>query len=452
MKKEIAPCSRGFQKSFTYLAGAGSHYNHEPQLDEGIPRLPSLVGTGLWMEGEKFLDRSTELPEDFYSTKSFTDRMVDFLQERNEEDKEKPFLACLTYTAPHWPLQAPKETIEKYRGLYKDGPDALRLQRLNALRRKGLVAEDVEPAPVIGMGTATWEDMTEEERQKSSRAMEVFAAMVDEVDVNLGRVLDYLRSTDELDNTFVLFMSDNGAEGQILEAFPVLAGVSLADVIEKHYDNSLENMGTGTSYIWYGPRWASAATAPSRGYKAASTEGGIRCPCIVRYPPKIGQAAGSVTQAFTTVMDIMPTILDLADVQHPGSKFRGRSVVSMRGKSWKRLLAGETETVYDGEFDYTGWELFGCRAVRKGKWKALLLPEPRGKGVWELYDLGKDPGEIYDLAEDEPEILRQLIEHYEVYYQETGMFDADLAVQLAAKKATESKKPNAKVGLHGYRG
>lgn len=151
-------------------------------------------------------------------------------------------------------------------------------------------------------------------------------------------------------------------------------------------------------------------------------------------------------------MDIMPTILDLADIKHPGSTFRNRTVVSMRGKSWKNLLANGAENVYDEDFDYTGWELFGCRAVRKGKWKALLLPEGRGKGDWELYDLVKDPGEIRDLADQEPEVLRQLIEHYEVYYQETGMFDADLAIELSTKRKMTVGKMNLDAGMHGYKG
>lgn len=159
------------------------------------------------MEGDRFLDRKTEMPSDFYSTRSFTDKMLSFLGDRNEAQKEQPFLACLTYTAPHWPLQAPKETIKKYRGYYDQGPDHLRQQRLKELQKKGLVPEGVEPAPVVGGGTAPWEELTKEEQQKSSKAMEVFAAMVDEVDQNLGRVIDYLRSTDELDNTFILFMS-----------------------------------------------------------------------------------------------------------------------------------------------------------------------------------------------------------------------------------------------------
>lgn len=207
------------------------------------------------MEDSHFLDREKDLPTDFYSSRTFTDKLVSFLRERSAEDKEKPFLACLTYTAPHWPLQAPPEVIAKYKGKYDGGPEVLRQSRLAALRQLKLVPENVTPAPVLGMGTTAWNEMTPEERAKSARAMEIFAAMVDEMDTQIGRVLDYLRDEDgSLDDTFVLFMSDNGAEGQVMEAMPVLNGVSMAEVIAKYYDNSLENMGRKTSFVWYGPR------------------------------------------------------------------------------------------------------------------------------------------------------------------------------------------------------
>jgi len=207
------------------------------------------------MSDSHFLDREKDLPSDFYSTRTFTDKMLNFLRDRTAEEREQPFLACLTYTAPHWPLQAPPEVIAKYRGKYDGGPETLRQARLAALRRLKLVPEDVEAAPVLAMGTTAWDELSGEERAKSAKAMEIFAAMVDEMDVQIGRVLDYLRDEDgSLDETFVLFMSDNGAEGQVMEAMPVLNGVSMAEVISRYYDNSLENMGTETSYVWYGPR------------------------------------------------------------------------------------------------------------------------------------------------------------------------------------------------------
>lgn len=285
---------------------------------------------------------------------------------------------------------------------------------------------------------------------------------MDCIDQNIKRIVDYLESTGELDNTFILFCSDNGAgkypgmsacalpllccavltdvsEGALLEALPIMGdSSSVSSIINKYYDNSLDNIGRADSYVWYGPEWASAAMAPSRGFKTWITEGGIRCPCLVRYPGLVRQAtvappgsatidpaatAGLSTDSFATVMDILPTILDLAGVPLPGMRFRGRDVVPVRGASWVPHLAGAAASFHDEELAITGWELFGLRAIRQGRWKAVFMCAPRGKDRWELYDLRNDPGELHDLADCEPEILKRLMAHWEVYYAETGMFD-----------------------------
>jgi arylsulfatase len=443
LEKELSPSARGFTKVLTTLPGAGNHYNHEPQLYDVNEKPRALLnGPGLWMEHDQFIDGAIDLPKDFYSSTTFTDYMIKYLKERSEEEKDQPFFAYLPFTAPHWPLQAPPEVVQKYRGKYDDGPLALRDRRLHGLIEKGIVSADVEPAPLHTLDTTPWAELPEEEQRKSSRAMEIFAAMVDLIDVNVGRVREYLESTGEWDNTFVVCMSDNGAEGQLLEAIPILAGATLEDVIKKYYDNSLENLGNHNSFVWYGPQWASAATAPNRGAKSYTTEGGIRCPCIVRYPTGMNLQPGSITNTFTTVMDILPTVLDFAGIEHPGKQFRGRDVASVRGKSWRRLLessSGQQVTLYDPETDHIGWEQIGIAAVRVGYWKALYLPPPRGAGKWELYDLSTDQGEVHDLAEIHRDKLLEMIAHYETYYQESGMFDSYSMVQAVLKSRGQKR-------------
>ncbi|KAF6800366.1 arylsulfatase [Colletotrichum sojae] len=177
------------------------------------------------------------------------EKVFAFLKGRTEKDKEKPFFAYLSYLAPHWPLQAPKENWQKYTGQYDDGPDIE-------------IPEDVVPAQPEGWNIDTkWEDLTDQERAESARKMEVYSGMVDAMDEGIGQVIDHLESTGELDNTFVLFMSDNGAEGVMLEALPVMGTKSsMADVINTFYDNSLDNIGSKSSFTWYGPHWVSAAT------------------------------------------------------------------------------------------------------------------------------------------------------------------------------------------------
>lgn len=383
-----------------------------------------------WMRDGAYLNRTTDLPQDFYSTKTFTDELLSYLDKRTPDDRAKPFFGYLAFTAPHWPLHAPQEVIAKYKGVYDGGPAELRRRRLQKLIELGLVSKDVQPAPMAGLLDPEWQDMSPEDRAKSARKMETFAAMVDVVDQNLQRVLDYLTSTNELDNTFIVFMSDNGAEGTLLEAIPMLNGAtSMGALIDKHYNNELANIGNKDSFTWYGGNWACASMAPSRGFKTWITEGGIRCPCLVRYPPLHAAKAGTYTDDFTTVMDLMPTILDLAGVQHPQPQFRGREVVPMRGKSWVPQLARGDPT-HDESTTVTGWELFGLRAIRQGKWKAVYMTPPRGENTWELYDMATDPGEIHNKASQEPEVLQRLVQHWNVYHSEVGMFDPDVTYHV----------------------
>lgn len=447
LKKEISPWARGFTRVLSTLPGAGNHFNHEPRLP-GLKEKPRkyLKGNGIWMEDDRFIDGSPQgdLPRDFYSSNTFTDYFLRFLRGRNETEVAQPFFGYLAFTAPHWPLQAPPEIVKKYRGYYDDGPVALRDRRLRNLVSKGLVPPDVEPAPIHMLGTQPWDELSEDERKKSSRTMEVFAAMVDLVDVNVGRVLDYLDETGELDDTFIVFMSDNGAEGQLLEAVPVLAGVTMGELLDRYYDNSLDNIGNHNSFVWYGPQWAGAGTAPSRAVKSYTTEGGIRCPCIVRHPASIPAAdRGIVVPQFTSVMDLVPTILELGGVAHPAPRFRGREVVDVRGKSWLPLLRSPHNAsieVYDPDRDVIGWEQLGTAGVRLGDWKALFLPPPRGPGRWELYNVRKDPGEVRDLADELPDKLAEMVEHYETYFHESGMFDAYALYQQRVKEGSEKLK------------
>ncbi|WVQ99095.1 hypothetical protein IAU59_006227 [Kwoniella sp. CBS 9459] len=415
LPKHAQPAARGFQKVFALLPGAGNHYLYEPFLEDGTPALKFIPP--IYAEGDQQISHK-EIPQPFYSSTYFTDRMVGFLQER---DESKPFFAYLPYTAPHWPLQAPDEEIAKYKGRYDAGPEALRLERLEKLKKLGLISEDIKPHPMMNpYDTRPWNELTTEERALSARKMEVYAAMVTVMDKEIGKVIDLLEAKGELDNTFVFFSSDNGAEGGLLEALPVM-GDKLKEVISKFFDNSLENIGRGNSWTYLGPQWAQAATAPSRMYKCWATEGGIRCPSIVRFPPVGGllQQENRITHEFTTIMDVLPTVLELAGVQHPGEEFRGRKVHKPRGKSWATWLAGVQQEVHD-ENAVHGWELFGQAAIRQGRWKAIWLPPPAGNDEWLLFDVKADPGETKNLAAEEPQKLLELVEFWHQYEAETG--------------------------------
>ncbi|CAO3694225.1 unnamed protein product [Umbelopsis ramanniana] len=412
LRPEYSPSARGFTRSFSLLPGCANHYGWEPQIEEGglSPKFFDTAVAALHIEDREYVDNS-KLPDDFYSTDYYTDKLLQYFEER---PADKPFFAYLPYSAPHWPLQAPKENSSRYKGFYKDGPEALRQKRLEGLIREGLTSADVKAHPVVAPGSKEWEAMDDITRTKSARAMEVYAGMVDRMDENIGRVINYLKENDLYDNTMILFASDNGAEGASYEMLPVV-GDNIVDHIEKYYNNSLDNIGQKDSFVWYGSRWAQAATAPSRLFKMFSTEGGVRVPLIMK---PIGSGNPSICDEFCTMMDIMPTFLELAGIEKPGSTYNGRSVLSMRGSSWVPYLNGSAEHIHKDDH-VTGWELVGQGALRKGNWKINFVNKPFGPETWQLYDLSVDPGETNDLGEQEPEKLKELINHWQEYALET---------------------------------
>ena len=415
-----SPKVRGFERSLAHLPACSNHYAYEPQLDAGeeSPEFLTMSVIALHNEDGEYVKK---LPDGWYSSNGYGDKMRSYLKDWKESNDERPFFGYLPFTAPHWPLQAPQEFIRKYRGVYDDGPDALRLKRLQRLKDLGMIPQDVEAHPVVAEEVKEWSELTEEEKKNSCRAMEVFAGMVECIDHNVGKVVDYLEEAGELDNTFVCFLSDNGAEGAAYEAYPIVQG-DMMQHMKKYYDNRLENLGNGNSFIWYGPRWAQAATAPSRLYKAYTTEGGVRVPFLMKVPAAFESEVtqNSITDKFATVMDLAPTILDMAGVKHPAPTYQGREVVGMRGKSMVPFLQTKEPRIHEEEF-IQGWETCGRAAVRKGDWKIVFIPKPKGPERWQLYNLAKDPGEIHDLAEQDPERLQALIKLWDQYVLETGV-------------------------------
>ncbi|KAJ5690113.1 hypothetical protein N7462_004505 [Penicillium macrosclerotiorum] len=411
---ERSPHKRGFVRSFAHLPACSNHYAYEPQLkdQDQIPTFIEASYIALHMEDGEYV---RHLPEGWYSSDGYGDKMIDYLREWKESGG----------------ADGP------------DGPEVLRQKRLQRLKELGMVRDDVEAHPVVAEEVKEWEDYTPEEKKMSSTAMEVFAGMVECIDYNVGKVVEYLREIGELDNTFVCFMSDNGAEGAAYEAYPMVKN-GVMPHLQKYYDNSLENLGNGNSFIWYGPRWAQAATAPSRLYKAYTTEGGVRVPFTCRFPKNINLrpgdvTAGGITDQFATVMDLAPSILDMAGVKHPAPAYQGREVVSMRGRSFHPWAIGEAERIHPKDF-IQGWETCGRAALRCADWKIVFIPKPKGPERWQLYNLEKDPGEVHDLSEQEPEKLKQLLKLWDQYVLETGVVPLcpDLGEFL---EATEAQMP-----------
>lgn len=445
---ERSPHQRGFDRSLAHLPACSNHYAFEPQL-QGADETPTFLEASyiaLHMEDDQYVKK---LPEGWYSSDGYGEKMVDYLKdwhkantETDKKDEDRPFFAYLPFTAPHWPLQAPREYIDHYRGVYDEGPDVLRQKRLQRLKELGMIRDDVEAHPVVAEEIKEWADYTPSEQKLSCTAMEVYAGMVEAIDANVGKVVDYLSSIGELDNTFVCFMSDNGAEGAAYEAYPLVQSGVLPH-LQRYYDNSLDNLGNYNSFIWYGPRWAQAATAPSRLYKAYTTEGGVRVPFVARFPRNGKEAShatnNSITDQFATVMDLAPSILDMAGVSHPAPTYQNREIVPMRGKSFYPWATGTNPRIHEKDF-IQGWETCGRAALRFGDWKIVYIPKPKGPERWQLYNLREDPGEIHDLAEKDPNRLNQLLKLWDQYVLETGVIplNEDLGNFL---EATEAQMP-----------
>jgi arylsulfatase A-like enzyme len=389
------PSRRGFQHSFAFLQGAHNHF--------GLDLSPNPQQGATYRENGRAL---TSLPADFYSSDYFVTKLIEQITASDKTEKDKPFFAWLAFSAPHFPLQAPEEDITRYKGRYDAGFEALRQERLKRQIALGLIKPDVVAHPPEL--PASWESLTDDEKRISARKMEVYAAMVDRLDQNVGRIIAELKRTGKYENTVILFLSDNGAEGTDYSK------INLPIIRDrlKGADNSLENIGKPTSWESYGPGWAQAATAPSWLYKSYETEGGTHTPALLHLP---GADAG-IADAYLNVKDVVPTFLELAGIPAPGGSLEGRPVAPLDGRSWVPYLRKTETLVYPADVAIVH-ELMGSRAVRMGEWKIT----DRGNGRWLLFNIGQDPGETRDLSAAEPETKARLISEYDAYAKDVGV-------------------------------
>lgn len=395
-ESRYGPSQRGFQDSFALLPGGASHYADARPLHPAEPTL--------YVHNGEVVDK---LPEDFYSTRDYTNWLMQWLE--RDRDSKKPFFAYLAYTAPHDPLQAPPDYIAKYQGVYDEGYEALREKRFNQLQVLGLIDKQHKLAPWPEV-IARWDSLSESERTNSRRDMEVYAAMIDFMDEQIGRVLDLLERQGELDNTLVLFMSDNGANGAPAKVYSTHTR-SYHDT----FDNSLQNRGASGSFISQGAGWATASTAAFSMFKFFTYEGGIRTPAIVKSVG--GDGTGKIVSTFTHVRDVVPTVLDLLDIEHPSRQ--NLVLAPLEGRSLLPLLGASPDELQP--MKGVGYEVHGSRAYIDGDWKAMLTPMPLGSGLWQLFDLRSDPGETRDLAGQYPERLETLREAHAAYEQDHGV-------------------------------
>lgn len=395
-----SPRARGFDRSFVLLTGAASHFEDAAPVDD--------FDEIRYRRDSEVLDG---LPPGFYSTRAYTDRLLENLEEA--ETLGKPFFLLGTYTAPHWPLQVPDEFLDLYAGAYDEGWEALARRRVAGAKRAGVIPAEtaVPPLPRYARRFAA---LPPAERRRETRAMEIYAAMVDRLDHHLGRLVARLEEGGHLDNTLFVFFSDNGASGEAVTGLP-----GNDTFLAERFDFSYEAMGRRGSFAWLSPEWAHAITAPYRYFKQFNHEGGIRVPGFAVAPASPGGLLpGSVEGAFVQVTDLFPTFLQLAGARLPEAEEADRRA-RPTGRSLLPLLrAGEDAARPEAE---AGWELFGRRAYRRGKWKIVWQPPPLGAGAWTLHDLETDPGELRDLAAERPEVVDSLLAGWARYVEENGV-------------------------------
>ena len=380
------PGGRGFERSFALLNGGASHWADQLAL---VPNSKTV-----YTENDVVVEK---LPDDFYSSTYYTDRIIEFIEADLEDDA--PFFAYLAFTAPHNPLHAPDASIAKYKGVYDNGWDQLASNRLARQRELGLLAEQVEPAARPEWVLA-WDQLSAEQKAQRARDMEVYAAMIDYLDESVGRVLSFLRSKGEYENTMIVFISDNGPSKTSIADYVALGGAA-ADFVES-FDNSLENKGRPGSSTDIGPGWAFASATPLRLFKGYVTQGGIQVPAIIK-PAGTVEAGAALSQTPLHVTDLSPTFLALAEIDYP-VEYKGVPIPRPAGQSMLPLIAKG-----DGGEKFSrgglGWEAYGMDAWLEGDMKLVRLPVPYGNSQWQLYNLRSDPGETNDLAGKMPKLV-----------------------------------------------
>lgn len=381
------PIDRGFHKSYGLWDGACNFF--DPTI-----RDPEFKGGRERFFGED--DRQiTEFPDDFFTTTAFTDHAIATI--RSQVAAGKPFFHYIAHTAPHYPLHATEEDIARHEGKYDGGWEAIRERRYSRQVESGLLDPATHPRPGPNRGNIGWDENPPGRLAYEKRRMEVYAAMIDRMDREIGRVLSLLDELGIAQETLVLFLSDNGGcpeqpGGRTPEQWP----------------------GPKEFYSHCGPDWAWAQNTPFRHYKSTTYEGGIATPLLARWPAAV--EAGSVSDQVGHIIDFLPTFLELAGAEYPLRR-GGEPLLQEEGISLSPVLTGKTESIERPAPLF--WHWAGNRAVRDGDWK--LVWEKGKNAKWQLYDLARDRTETKDLASSQPSKVTVLSRKWEAWATLTGV-------------------------------
>lgn len=391
------PSRRGFKRTVALADSGADNWEQRPYI-------PLYDKANWFADGEAY-----QLPEDFYSSRFLVDKTIEFI-DSNSTDKT-PFFAYLPFQAVHIPVQAPQEFIDRYMGVYDEGWDKLRAQRLERATELGIVKQGV--STVRMSTTEDWDALSDERRRFEAKRMAVYGAMVEAMDFHIGRLVDHLKKTGQYDNTVFIFTSDNGAEASGPPDLKEFGPRRMTEMMG--YRTDYETLGLKGSYNAISPSFASAAASPLAYYKFYVGEGGMRVPLIIAgedLPLK-----GVLSNSFSFVTDITPTILSFAGVSPPGERHAGRPIEPIIGHNIRPVLQNPAAKIY-AEDEAVGYELAGHAALFQGDYKIVFNRPPLGDGQWRLFNIEEDPGESRDLAQDMPQRLQEMLSAYETYKRE----------------------------------
>lgn len=401
---DAVPSARGFTHSFAFTGGGVSHWADQLPLNAFEEPYFFYVEDGKKVES---------LPKDFYSSTAYTDKIIGYIG----KNPSRPFFAELAFTAPHDPLHAPDEWIAKYMGRYERGYDVLRKERLQRQKDMGLVEKMVE----LGKSSPDykpWDTLTPDQQKNSAKKMAIYAAMVGNMDHQVGRLIQHLKDIGKYDNTYIIYVHDNGPNPK-----PAAGYTGNTPKFMDAFDNSYENMGRPNSFVSYDEGWAEAGSTPFSFYKTTTAEGGMRVPLIFS-GPNVKIAGKYVSSGGAMVTDIVPTILDFAGVKQPETR-RGVKVHRITGKSWKPFVLGKAKAIRTMD-EAIPMELHGYRSYVKDGWKIRRMVGPHNKvagGKWELFNLANDPAEQVNMAEQNSAKLLELTSLYDAYSKQVGVVD-----------------------------
>jgi len=391
--EKTLPSKRGFDRTFILGGSGASNYDNHGYL-------PMKPMAHWYADGKE-----VELPEDFYSSKTYIDKTIEFHEA--EQKKDNPFFSYIAFQAIHAPIQAPREFVDHYKETYKTGWNKLREQRFEKAKQLGFIPQNAQFSDAFPQ-FKKWEELSETEREFHSTNMAVTAGMLEAMDYHIGRYIEYLTLKGLMENTIFIVTSDNGPDGA-----DYTQGLIWAK--RNGYHTDLEKNGAKGFFGYVGPEFANAVSSPFSYFKYYTGEGGLRVPLIFsgKNMPK-----NQRTNTFCFIADIAPTIYDIVGLSTKAND----GFAPITGKSMLPHINNYSLPVY-GENDGVGLEAAASAAYFLNGYKIVKNNIPLGDMEWHLYNLEDDPSELNDLAQQEPERLQKMLAAYEAYAKNVGVLD-----------------------------